>query len=272
MSSRSSPDSSPRAARPRQILLLGGTTEAAALEPLLDGHPRLHATVSLAGRTRRPAPSRLPRRTGGFGGAEGLAAWLHEHAVDALVDATHPFARQISANAVAATRHAGVPLARLTRPPWQAGPGDHWLRVPDLEAAACALPGLGRRVLITTGRQHLEAFEAAPELDYVIRTIDPPEPLPALPRVTWLRARGPFSLADEHRLLETHAIDVLVTKDSGGEATAPKLQAARERGIPVVMVDRPPDAPGVPRFHAPQAALEWLEGLARVHRDSADST
>ncbi|WP_018875742.1 MULTISPECIES: cobalt-precorrin-6A reductase [unclassified Thioalkalivibrio] len=265
MSSRSSPDSSPRAARPRQILLLGGTTEAAALEPLLDVHPRLQATVSLAGRTRKPGPARLPRRTGGFGGVDGLAAWLHEHAIDALVDATHPFARQISANAVSAARQTGIPLARLTRPSWEAGPEDRWIRVPDLAAAARALPELGRRVLLTTGRQHLEAFEAAPELDYVIRTIDPPEPPPALPRVTWIHARGPFTAEDEARLLREHTIDVLVTKDSGGDATAAKLQAARERGMPVVMVERPPDAPGVPRFHAPQAVLDWLEDLPDAH-------
>ncbi|WP_018948544.1 cobalt-precorrin-6A reductase [Thioalkalivibrio sp. ALMg11] len=265
MTSRSPLSNDARPPRPRHVLLLGGTTEAAALEPLLDGHPRLQSTVSLAGRTRKPGPSRLPRRTGGFGGAEGLASWLHEHAVDALVDATHPFARQISANAVAAARQTGIPLARLTRPSWEAGADDRWIRVSDLAAAGRTLPALGRRVLLTTGRQHLEAFEAAPELDYVIRTIDPPEPPPALPRVTWIHARGPFAAEDEARLLREHAIDVLVTKDSGGEATAAKLQAARERGIPVVMVERPPDAPGVPRFHAPQAVLDWLEALPDTH-------
>lgn len=270
MTSRSSP--STHEPRPRRVLVLGGTTEAAALEPLLDGHLRWQATVSLAGRTRKPAPSRLPRRTGGFGGADGLAAYLREHAIDALVDATHPFARQISANAAAAARQAGVPLARLTRPAWEARPGDHWVRVPDLDGAARALPPLGRRVLLTTGRQHLEAFEAAPALDYVIRTIDPPEPPPALPRVTWLHTRGPFTVADERRLLDEHAIDVLVTKDSGGAATAAKLQAARERGIPVVMVERPPDAPGVPRFHTPRGVLDWLQDLPLAHGASGDST
>ena len=245
-----------------QVLLLAGTTEATALARLLEGHPRLDGTVSLAGRTQRPSRTALPYRTGGFGGAAGLADYLRDNAIGALVDATHPFAAGISANAAAAAEQAGVPLIALERPPWEAGPGDHWLPVADLEAAVASLRPLGHRVLVTTGRQHLAPYEALPDRHYVIRTIDPPEPPPALPDAVFLQQRGPFDAASEAALMAEHAIDVLVTKNSGGEATRGKLDAARERGIPVVMVERPARPAGVPVHHDPATALAWLEARA----------
>ncbi len=245
-----------------EVLVLGGTGEAVALGQRLAGHATIRARLSLAGRTRHPASQPLPVRSGGFGGPAGLAGYLHREGIDAVVDATHPFAEAISASAAEATARAGVPLLALRRPGWQPQPGDQWRPVADLDAAARALGPLGERVLLTTGRQGLEAFEAMPDKDYVVRTIDPPCPPPRLPRATWITDRGPFSAAGEARLLAHHGIEVLVTKASGGTATAAKLQAARERGIPVVMVERPPLPPGVVAVADPGAALAWLEAGA----------
>jgi precorrin-6A/cobalt-precorrin-6A reductase len=247
-----------------QVLILAGTTEATALARQLEGHPRLAGTVSLAGRTQRPARTALPYRTGGFGGTAGLADYLQAHEIGALVDATHPFAAGISANAAAAAAQAGVPVTRLERPPWEPQAGDRWLPAADLDAAAEALRPLGRRVLVTTGRQHLTPYERVPDKHYVIRTIDPPEPMPALPDAVFLEQRGPFDADSEAALMAEHAIEVLVTKNSGGEATRGKLDAARERGIPVVMVERPAPPEGVPLNHDPAAVLRWLEERAEA--------
>jgi len=245
-----------------KVLILAGTTEATALARLLEGHPTLAATVSLAGRTQRPARTALPYRTGGFGGVEGLAEYLRANRIGNLVDATHPFAEGISANAAAAAERAGVPLMALERPPWKPGPGDRWIPVPDLDAAAEALRPLGHRVLVTTGRQELGPYEATPNKHYVIRTIDPPEPPPGLTDAVYIQDRGPFDRESEAALMAEHGIDVLVTKNSGGDATRGKLDAARERGIPVVMVQRPARPEGVPVRHDPEAVRQWLEARA----------
>ncbi|MFC7932793.1 cobalt-precorrin-6A reductase [Streptomyces cinereoruber] len=232
------------------VLILGGTTEARALAGLL--HPRVRVTSSLAGRVARP---RLPEgevRIGGFGGADGLAAWLGEHAVDAVIDATHPFAERISFNAARAAATAHVPLLALRRPGWVPGEGDDWRDVGSLAEAATALDGLGDRVFLTTGRMGLAAFADRPEW-FLVRSVDAPEaPMPA--RAEVLLDRGPFTLDGERELLRRHRIDVLVTKDSGGTATAPKLTAAREAGIPVVVVRRPPVPEGVRVATTPEEA------------------
>ncbi|KJY35681.1 cobalt-precorrin-6A reductase [Streptomyces sp. NRRL S-495] len=248
----------------RHLLILGGTTEARALaaalatalsttlSTALAGRPGLRVTSSLAGRVARP---RLPAgevRIGGFGGADGLADWLRAERVDAVVDATHPFAAVMSGNAAAA-----VPLLALRRPGWAAVPGDDWHRVPSLDAAAALLPALGRRVLLTSGRQGIGAFAHLDGLHFVARSVDPPEPpLPAALDV--LLDRGPFTLDGERAVLREHRIDVVVTKDSGGAATAPKLTAARELGLPVVLVDRPPLPAGVPVAASVPEVLERL--------------
>ncbi|QIT56997.1 cobalt-precorrin-6A reductase [Aquisalimonas sp. 2447] len=243
-----------------QVLILAGTSEATSLARQLDDHPTIQAQVSLAGRTRAPEVPDLPHRIGGFGGVDGLAQYLREARIDALVDATHPFAATMTANAVAAARATEIPLAILRRPEWQPRPDDHWLPVPDLEAAADTLRELGHRVLVTTGRQGLAAFQRTPDKHYVIRTIDPPEPPPALPDAVYLQARGPFRLDEETALLDAHGIDVMVSKASGGDATCAKLGAARARGIPVVMVQRPPEPQGVPAFSEAADVVRWLEG------------
>ncbi|MEU8520776.1 cobalt-precorrin-6A reductase [Streptomyces sp. NBC_01216] len=240
------------------VLVLGGTTEARELAEAL--HPAVRVTSSLAGRVARPRMPAGEVRIGGFGGAEGLARWLAEHRVDAVIDATHPFAERISFNAARATASAHVPLLALRRPGWVPATGDDWHEAASLDEAAARLDGLGDRVFLTTGRLGLAAFAACPQW-FLVRSVDPPDtPLPA--RAELLLDRGPFTLDGERALLRRHRVDVLVTKDSGGAATAPKLAAAREAGIPVVVVRRPPAPRGVPVADHPEAAVHWVRLLA----------
>ena len=238
-----------------RVLLLGGTGEARQLAAGLAARPGVEVISSLAGRTAAPAWPAGRTRVGGFGGPGELAAWLEAERIDAVVDATHPFAAAMTAAAVAATAQRGVPLVVLRRPGWTAGPGDDWRRVPSLAAAATGLPG--QRVLLTVGRTGLDAFAADRQRWYLIRSVQAPEP-PLPRRAQLIQARGPFAVADELALMRGHAINVVVTKDSGGDLTSAKLAAARELGLPVVMVDRPavPDAVSVATV---AAALAWLE-------------
>jgi precorrin-6A/cobalt-precorrin-6A reductase len=235
------------------ILVLGGTAEARALADALDGHG-VRVTSSLAGRVSRP---RLPAgavRIGGFGGPEGLAAWLTSHAVAAVIDATHPFAERISASATIACTGAGVPLLRLERPGWSERPGDRWRWVPDLPAAAATIPALGMRVFLTTGRQGLAAF-AGVDTWCLIRCVEAPQPpLPA--QHALVLDRGPYTLDGELDLIDRHGIDLLITKDSGGPLTEAKLDAARERGLPVIVVRRPP-RPATPAVGDIATAVQW---------------
>jgi precorrin-6A/cobalt-precorrin-6A reductase len=241
-----------------RILILGGTGEAAALARALAGRPDLAVTTSLAGRTREPLPLPGEVRVGGFGGAGGLEVFLRETGVERVIDATHPFAARISANAARACAAAEIPRLRLLRPPWTPRPGDRWHEVADAAAAARLLPALGRSAFLTLGHGELEAFAGLEGVRLVVRTIEPPAgPPPVAAR--WIHARSPFRLADEVALLERHAIDVLVTKASGGEATYPKLAAARALGRPVIMIRRPPPPPG-PLVTSVAAALAWLDG------------
>ncbi|MGY0232318.1 cobalt-precorrin-6A reductase [Longispora urticae] len=241
-----------------RVLVLGGTGEARRLAEALVG--RVHVVSSLAGRVSEP---RLPPgevRIGGFGGPEGLAAWLRGARIDAVVDATHPFAAVISRSAATATAEVGVPLLALRRPGWTEGPGDDWRRVPSLAAAADALRATPDvRVFLTTGRKDLAAFADLPHR-FLLRSVDPPEdPVPA--RLTVVLDRGPFTVAGELALLRGYAVDLLVTKDSGGDQTAAKLTAARELGIPVLMVDRPA-APGTAAVGTVAEAVAWVERAA----------
>jgi precorrin-6A/cobalt-precorrin-6A reductase len=241
------------------VLVLGGTAEARELAAGLAADPALDVTSSLAGRTTTP---RLPAgrsRVGGFGGTAGLAAWLRAERIDAVVDATHPFATDISRHAAEAAADVRVPLLMLRRPGWTAGPGDRWHWVDTGAAAAALLPTLGTRAFLTTGRGDLAAFA---ELDlYVLaRMVEPPSP--PLPRTCeLLLARGPFTLAGERALLRDHRIDVLVTKDSGGPATAAKLTAAREAALPVLLIRRPRPPARTPTAESPAAAATWLRAL-----------
>jgi precorrin-6A/cobalt-precorrin-6A reductase len=196
-------------------------------------------------------------RSGGFGGASPLAAYLRAAGIAAVIDATHPFAAQISAQALEACAAAGVPRLRLDRPPWPRHPADRWIEVDDLAAAAAALPGLGRRAFLTIGGRGLAAFAPLRQMHFLVRLVEAPRtPLP-LASAELLLGRGPFTLAEERLILERHGIEMLVSKASGGSATEAKLVAARERRLPVVMLRRPPPPPG-PRVATVDAALDWL--------------
>jgi precorrin-6A/cobalt-precorrin-6A reductase len=240
-----------------KLLILGGSGEAADLARALAGDARYDVTLSLAGRTLEPAA--LPGRllTGGFGGAEGLARVLAEERFDLVIDATHPFAVQMKANAIKAARAAGVPLLAIRRPAWVPGDGDRWIMVENLEAAADAIGERPRRVFLTTGRMELAPFRAAPQHLYIVRSVEAPSPKELPPRVEVIAARGPFNLADERSLLESRAVDVIVTKNSGGTGAAAKLEAARSLSLPVIMVKRPrlPEAPSVETV---AGVLSWL--------------
>ena len=225
----------------------------------IGGGGGVRVVSSLAGRTSRPLLPPGEVRIGGFGGVDGLVRYLREQRIDAVVDATHPFAAGMTGNAAAAAAETGIPLLVLRRPGWQEQPGDRWHRVGGLAAAADLLPALGSRVFLTTGRQSIAAFAALDELSFVSRSVEPPVP-PMPRRLEVVLERGPFSLGSERELMRRHRVEVLVTKDSGGAAA--KLDAARELRIPVVMVDRPPLPPGVPVALTVDAAVEWLASLS----------
>lgn len=245
--------------RKRRLLILGGTTEARELAALATERlgERLHVITSLAGRTQSPVRPAGEVRCGGFGGASGLASFLRAEAIDYVVDATHPFARRISRHAVAAATAAGVPNLALVRPPWRRSTGDRWIEVADAAAAAALIPGLARRVWLTVGLDELGAFANLAETWFLVRRIEPPsEPLP-FPNFELILGRGPFAVANERQLIAAHRIEALVCRASGGGATEAKLAAAREAGIPVIMIRRPPPAADS-IVETPAAALAWL--------------
>jgi precorrin-6A/cobalt-precorrin-6A reductase len=238
-----------------RVLILGGTTEASAIARALAGDARYAPVLSLAGRTRAPAPPPIPWRVGGFGGVDGLAAHLRAESIAALIDATHPFATTMKANAARAAALTGIPRLAVLRPAWTGKPGDRWTEVPDMAQAAIALGPRPRRVFLAIGRQELAAF-GAPHA-YLIRSVDAPDPANLPPNATVITARGPFAEDAERALLAAHRIEVVVAKNAGGDATSAKLAAARDLGIEVVMVARP--APPEPPVVADAAAaLDWL--------------
>lgn len=220
------------------ILILGGTREAADLaKKLVATKPDARIITSLAGRTKEPRPLAGEVRTGGFGGIERLARYLRETGVTRVIDATHPFARQISANAIAAAKLAGVPLDIRTRTPWAKQPGDEWIEVETLEAARDAIPPRAR-VLLALGSQHIGLFAAREDVHFVIRMIDPPEQPLELPDHALILGRPGDTPALETMLLIAHSITHIVCRNSGGKAAYAKIEAARELGLPVIMVGR----------------------------------
>ncbi len=227
------------------ILILGGTAEAKALAARLSTSSDYDILLSLAGRTKAPAKQPVPVRIGGFGGIEGLAAFLREKSVDLLIDATHPFAAKISRNAAEAATLLGTEIFALRRPAWSRQKGDRWQEVTDIPAAVAALDIAPRRVFLTLGRQELLPFEARPQHFYLVRSVDPVEPPLKLPNISYITARGPFTEWDDIQLLEQHAIDLIVSKNSGGVSSIGKISAARRIGIEVVLIERPqlPDVP-----------------------------
>ncbi|MET1115975.1 MAG: cobalt-precorrin-6A reductase [Comamonas sp.] len=242
-----------------QVLLLGGTLDAHVLSTRLQaaGVPAVYSYAGVTQTRRTPA---LPTRVGGFGGVAGLVQYLQEHRVTHVIDATHPFAAQMSRHAIEACAALGIPLLAMERPAWRALPGDQWQQVPDMDAAARALAPHMQRVFLAIGRKQLAAFAPqAAARRFVLRVIDQTDaPLP-LPAASYelLIARGPFALEGECALLQRHAIDCIVSKNAGGADTYAKLEAAREMGIAVIMVERP-QLPARLRCETPQQAMEWL--------------
>jgi precorrin-6A/cobalt-precorrin-6A reductase len=200
----------------------------------------------------------VPVRIGGFGGASGLANYLSAERVDVLIDATHPYAAIISANAAHAAQLTGVPLLALQRRPWLPVAGDRWIEVPDIPAAVAALGGAPRRVFLALGRKELSPFAAAPQHHYLVRSVDPVDPPLAVPHATYVTGRGPFVEADERTLLAARGVEVVVAKNSGGTATYGKIAAARSLGLPVIMPSRPP-LPAVGAVETVEDALAWLD-------------
>jgi precorrin-6A/cobalt-precorrin-6A reductase len=242
----------------RRILILGGTAQARQLAQRLAGRANLDVTLSLAGRTASPAAQGVPVRSGGFGGVDGLARYLAEERVDVLIDATHPYAAQISANAANAAAQAGTALLALRRPPWTARAGDSWIEVDNVAEAARALGEKPRRVFLALGRNELRPFAGAPHHCYLVRSVDPVEPPLAVPRADYIIGRGPFAEADERALLERHRIDIIVAKNSGGAATYGKIAAARALRLPIILLRRPP-LPEGPAVETVEAAVAWLD-------------
>ena len=241
-----------------RILILGGTAEARTLAAALADRLAFAVTLSLAGRTRQPAPQPVPVRTGGFGGPEGLAHYLRDENIDVIIDATHPYAAIISANAARAAKAAAVPLLALRRPPWPKADGDHWTEVDTVEDAVAALGSAPRRVFLALGRKELQPFAAAPQHIYLIRSVDPVDPPLAVPHAAYIVARGPFSEAADRALLERHNIEMIVAKNSGGDATYGKIAAARALQLPVIMLKRPA-LPEVESVATVDEVLAWLD-------------
>jgi precorrin-6A/cobalt-precorrin-6A reductase len=252
-----------------RLLILGGTGEAAELARAAVARfgDALEVTTSLAGRTEHPRHPAGHVRIGGFGGPAGLAAYLTEHGIGGLIDATHPFATRISAAARLACERAGVPRLVLRRPPWRCRPLDRWIEVDDLPSAAASVGRVGRRAWLTIGASEIAAFSVATAVHFLVRLVDSPRhPLP-LRSYEVIVGRGPFSVVEEHSNIERHAIDVLVCKASGGEATEAKIIAARQRDLRVIMVRRPPPEPGE-GVDTVEEALDWLAGSYRVAKES----
>jgi precorrin-6A/cobalt-precorrin-6A reductase len=242
----------------KRVLILGGTTEARLLAQRVADRADLDVTLSLAGRTASPARQPVPVRRGGFGGAAGLADYLVHERIDVLIDATHPYADVISMNAAEAARRTGAPLLQLRRAPWQPTAGDRWTEVGDVGEAVRALGETSRRVFVALGRNELAPFVVAPQHFYLIRSVDPVDPPLALPRVTYVTGRGPFDEADDRALMTEHRIDIVIAKNSGGDATYGKIAAARALGIGVIMLRRP-QVPEGPAAESIEDALDWLD-------------
>lgn len=196
-------------------------------------------------------------RVGGFGGVAGLEDYLREAGITHVIDATHPFAAQMSRNAIEACARTGTPLIALSRAPWQAEAGDDWTEVPDIPAAVAALAGPPRRVMLAVGRMHLEAFASNPQHFYLLRLVDPPSGSPGFADAHVEVQRGPFTLEGDRALLEAHGIDLIVSKNAGGTGAYAKIHAARALGLPVLMIDRPAIA-ARPEAHDVQEVLRWL--------------
>lgn len=241
------------------LLILGGTQEAAQLVKKAANLPDIQVKLSLAGRTNQAIKSNNSR-VGGFGGVVGLIEYLESEKIDLLIDATHPFAAKISQNAAVAAENLGLPRLMLIRAQWESIIGDRWIEVENIQAAVNILPGFAKRVFLSIGRQELTAFSQLENIWFLMRAIEKPSPDIVLPKGLILLERGPFDKDLEKQLLYQHNIDTVVSKNSGGNATYGKIIAARELGIKVVMVKRPM-LPQGECVEDVESALRWIEGF-----------
>src|SRR4051812_12721392 len=241
------------------LLILGGTTEGYALAASLAGRDGLRVISSLAGRTANPRRPAGETRIGGFGGPEGLAAYLRESHIGAVVDATHPFASRMGWNAAAACAATGRRLLRLERPAWQPGPGDRWHEVADWDDAATLVGRIAQHALLALGRQEIAAFAPLDHVRFLIRTVDAPDPMPPVAQAELLLARGPFQEGNEHTRRKSRGIDTVASKNRGGTAPEGRLAAARRRGIPVVR-RRPAPRPTTQVAASVAEAIAWVQG------------
>jgi precorrin-6A/cobalt-precorrin-6A reductase len=239
-----------------RILLLGGTTEANLMAAAI-AKAGLAGVYSYAGRTEAPMGQPIHMRVGGFGGVEGLRVYLVTEGISHVIDATHPFAAQMSTNAVAACKAEGIPLIALERAPWTPGEGDRWTPVRDIAAAVAALEGPAMRVFLAIGRQHIDAFAAQPQHQYLLRLVDAPTGTLPLPQAKVVVARGPFDVAGDTALMQGHETEIVVAKNAGGKGAVAKIAAARALGLPVVMIDRPM-IPSRRVAHNVAGVMAWL--------------
>lgn len=249
---------------PRRLLILGGTQEARECASLLSMRTDWQVELSLAGRTQAPRAQPVAVRTGGFGGQHGLCDYLVKQRIDALLIATHPFATQIAANAAAVAHTLNLPTVRLLRAPWQPSSHLQWHRCASIPQAIAQLGVAPRRVFLPLGRQSAALFECAPQHHYLLRSIDPVTPRPRLPHFENVLSRGPFSVEDEQHTMQAHQIEVMICKNSGGMATAAKLEAAQQLGIEILMVERPDVASDILTVSTPENAIAALNNLQRV--------
>jgi precorrin-6A/cobalt-precorrin-6A reductase len=250
----------------KNILILGGTTEARLLGQQLALRDDRAVTLSLAGRTASPLAQAVPVRSGGFGGTTGLIHYLRTHEIHALIDATHPYAATISGHAQSAAAQTNTPLLSLCRPPWCAMAGDRWTEVHDVQEAARTLGGEPRHVFLAVGRQEIAPFAAAPQHRYLIRSVDPVDPPLEVPHARYILERGPFGEDRERELLREHQIDIIVAKNSGGAATYGKIVAARTLGLRVILLLRPPSL-DVPTVTNVGDAVVWLDHVLKAPND-----
>jgi precorrin-6A/cobalt-precorrin-6A reductase len=245
-----------------RALILGGTGEANRLADAL-AYRKIDAIYCYAGRTQIPLRHTLPVRIGGFGGVNGLCDFIRGEQITHVIDATHPFAEKISRNAVGACAATRTPLVALERPPWRKVAGDHWIEVKDLAAAVAALPEQRSNVFLAIGRQHIAPFAAKPQHAYTLRFVDAPEAALPLPDARVIVSRGPFTLEGDRALIQSCDIAWLVARNSGGDGAGAKIEAARELGVPVVMITRP-KLPERLRVESVTEVLAWLQHGARL--------
>ena len=246
-----------------RLLIMGGSAEATLLAHRLAGRSDIDPILSFAGRTQNPVKPPIPCRVGGFGGVSGLKTYLTQNRIEAVVGASHPFAAQIAANAMEACGALRLPFAILTRPPWRRRAGDRWTSVATMADAARALGECPRRVFLSVGGGQLAAFAIAPQHHFLVRAIETPDAIGALPDRRLVLARGPFCVVDEIALMREHRIDALVTKNSGGRMTEAKLEAARALNVEVIMIERP-GRTNAPAFESVDAIVAWIDDHRRT--------